>query len=466
MKLLHGGYTPRVAGRPSSEIVQHQASQRVCISLIRANRLYSPKVENEANVVIGEPLAAADGNGGDLILPSPVNGVARVDEDGTSILIDPVGDQVPSQIYEPRAPQFITKREMTDVIARAGLWPFFWSSVTNGPPAMDDSENPKAVIVNCVIAEPFRARGRVILSNYWDDVIEGIRYLPRLLDEYGKVEVILTEVNDPVAKRMYEELSGHAWTRLHPVPVTYPVEHPIVLSQSLQKKISTYKRDDVIWEIDVQGVAALGKCLSAGEPLHERVIAVGGPGHYRPGHYRVRIGTKLSEILGNNIDGQRAAVLRGGLLKGELVDPDSESVQYDDDAFFCLPRFLDRELITFLRPGFNRTSYFPAFVSKLTRAKDRHISTALRGELRPCISCGACEKVCPVSLLPQVLHRYLHRGLLDEASRCGLSQCIDCDLCTFICPSKIELQKQFTEAREQLRIESSSESASVSETSE
>ena len=64
---------------------------------------------------------------------------------------------------------------------------------------IDGSEIPESVIVNFVITEPFHARGRVVLTRMWDDVMEGIRFLQRLITDYGKVEVILTEVRDPVA---------------------------------------------------------------------------------------------------------------------------------------------------------------------------------------------------------------------------------------------------------------------------
>jgi Na+-translocating ferredoxin:NAD+ oxidoreductase RnfC subunit len=52
-----------------------------------------------------------------------------------------------------------------------------------------------------------------------------------------------------------------------------------------------------------------------------------------------------------------------------------------------------------------------------------------------------------------MLHRYLYGDSLDDAERLGLDLCVDCNLCSYVCVSKIELREQFTQAREQLRLE-------------
>ncbi len=449
MKLAHGGYRPRIAGRPARQVEEIALPDSLRISLMRRGLQYEPVVKNGQEVALGDALARAVVGGTALTLPSPASGTAMMDGEALETLVlEEVHAPGETGVLAKFEPERLTADAMRDSLSRAGLWPFFWSSAGGGMPPGDGSELPKAVIVNCVLAEPFRARGRVILSRSWDDVIRGIRFLPRILQEYGRVVVILTAVHDPVARRMYAELAGHAWVSLYPVPVSYPVDMPVILRQTLRRHVRSYGADDIIWSIDVQSVGALGACLGEGLPPHRRLVALGGPGVRNPRHLSVVVGTPLAEVIGSDCDPEDVLILRGGMFVGEPVDPAVDSVGYDDDAYFVLPRMKRRQFLSFLRPGFNRTSYMPAFTSRLTRAYDSHITDSIRGERRPCIACGLCEKVCPVRLLPQVLHRYLFREAFDDAEKAGLFLCVDCNLCTYVCPSKIELRKQFTEARE------------------
>jgi Na(+)-translocating NADH:ubiquinone oxidoreductase A subunit len=270
--------------------------------------------------------------------------------------------------------------------------------------------------------------------------------------DYGVIYIVLTEVNDPVAQMMFSDMAGYAWIRFRPVPVLYPVENPRVLMEMFRKKELSISSDSKVWITDVQGIEAVGACLADGLPLYQRVVVASGPAHPNPRHLSVRVGTPISAVSGPYVE-PPAAVLRGGMFLGSPVDPGREAVQYDDDGFFHLPEMEDRESLSFLRPGFDRTSYSRTFASALLGGLDRKVSDSLRGERRPCISCGACERICPARMLPQVLHRYIHRELYEEAEKAGLYRCVECGLCSHVCPSKLELLGQFVEAKEMLRAE-------------
>ena len=434
------------------ELVDVPMPDRLLIDLKRGKLSYSAAVHSGEQVSFGQPLATVEAAGGTLVLPSPAGGRVSLPESGdeSRIIIEDPADGTVAEGFEPSVPERVSREHVAGTLARGGVWPFLWSSKTSGMPLLATGEGPRAIIVNFVLTEPFRARGRVIVTRSWPRIVAGIRFLGRMISDYGTIHVVLTSPKDPVAQMIYRDLSGYAMVRVHSVPLTYPIENPRILVDALRREEPKLAATDEIWVMDAQGVDALGACMLEGKPVHERVVVTGGPGSANPGHFAVRVGTPISEFAAT---GDGALILRGGLLNGEPVDPESASVGYDDDAFFSLPRVSGREVLSLVRAGFTRTSYNRSFASRLTGSYDSHITASLRGEPRACISCGICENVCPVGIMPQVIHRYLHRGMTEEASKSGLDLCVDCNLCTYVCPSKIELGRQFIDAKNQIRRE-------------
>jgi Na(+)-translocating NADH:ubiquinone oxidoreductase A subunit len=456
VRLRHGGFTPRVAGRPGDGVEQVSLPGTLRIDLSRGGITYTPVVGPGQEVAFGAPLAEASAAGGTLTLPAPASGMVKAGGTGQEILLENLSFGERAQGFQPLDLGRAAAGAIKETLARAGIWPFFWSSRSRGMPRLDAPEGPRAIIVNCILTEPFRARGKVVIERSWNRIVTGIRFLQRLVAAYGRIEIVLTSPHHPVARRIYADLSGYAWARVHPAPLVYPIENPRVLSRALRRDAPGLKPQDEIWVIDVQGVEAIGSCLSEGLPLHRRLVALGGPGlagsgPRAPRHLEVRIGTPIRSFL--EPGGSETRLLRGGLLTGRPLDAGRAAVGYDDDALFALAEVGPRESLSFLRAGFTRASYSRTFVSRLTGAADSHISTSLRGERRPCIACGLCEDVCPAEIMPQVLHRYLYAEALDQAERAGLDRCVDCNLCTYVCPSKIDLQKQFAEARQQIKRE-------------
>ena len=81
---------------------------------------------------------------------------------------------------------------------------------------------------------------------------------------------------------------------------------------------------------------AIGACLTEGIPLHQRLLALGGPGYSHPKHISARVGTPIKQLVPEDFDSNEVLVLRGGLFRGVPVNPDMDSVGYNDDAFFFL----------------------------------------------------------------------------------------------------------------------------------
>lgn len=116
-------------------------------------------------------------------------------------------------------------------------------------------------------------------------------------------------------------------------------------------------------------------------------------------------------------------------------------------------------MFSFARPGWSRRSYARCFLSSLRLPFSESFNTALRGEKRACVSCGFCEELCPARIMPHLIHKFLYQDEIEEAEKARLDLCIECGLCSFVCPSKIELCRQFADAKKGIQRELETEEA-------
>jgi ferredoxin len=144
--------------------------------------------------------------------------------------------------------------------------------------------------------------------------------------------------------------------------------------------------------VDVVAATDWASAVAAGQPAHERPIAVA-----RDQSLEFR-----TVVRGTRLEEDRGLVARwfaGPRLADQLANP----------------VIADGEL-TFYResPG------------------DRSSST--------CIRCGACVVICPTHVDPVALLAESVRSLREPSlRRAGLNSCVDCGLCTAACPAGIEL---------------------------
>ncbi|MHC5089273.1 MAG: 4Fe-4S dicluster domain-containing protein, partial [Planctomycetota bacterium] len=137
-----------------------------------------------------------------------------------------------------------------------------------------------------------------------------------------------------------------------------------------------------------------------------------------------------------------------GIFSGELMTQDVKGVPADCRGITLLPAHQNREFLGFVRPGSDRQSYSECFVSSLRGQFSERLTNAVRGELRPCVSCNFCEEVCPAGILPHRLHKLIYQDDIDEIERSRIDLCVECGLCSYVCPSKIELMHEFKQAKQ------------------
>jgi electron transport complex protein RnfC len=56
-----------------------------------------------------------------------------------------------------------------------------------------------------------------------------------------------------------------------------------------------------------------------------------------------------------------------------------------------------------------------------------------------CLQCGRCIRVCPLSLSPTLLFKWIEHNRFEEAEKNGLFDCKECGCCSYTCPARLPL---------------------------
>jgi electron transport complex protein RnfC len=149
---------------------------------------------------------------------------------------------------------------------------------------------------------------------------------------------------------------------------------------------------------------AIWEAVSAGRPLYERAVTVGGDGIREPKNLWARIGTLFQTAVDfcGGLDEGVDTVVMGGPMMG--------IAQYSLDV-----------------PIIKGTSGILAW------------PTPPRASEHPCIRCARCVEHCPMGLSPTQLAKFVQFEKWEQAEKWGVLDCIECGCCRYICPSKIPL---------------------------
>jgi len=437
-----GGYNVLLAGRPGPKIEAAPEPEALHVPLASERFHFTDLCVAEGDrVARGQPLAT-DPASFSVPLLAPRAGTVRLDEaPGHVTLTDLGGPDDHPYAGLPSSPGD-NVRTLMDL----GAWTFFHDAFTGGVP--DPSAAPQAVIVSTIQLASYRARGDVQLREQMPTFLRGLRHLQSLL-EYQPIHLVLPNIRSPFAREVREALRGQAFLALSSAPLRYPLDHFAVLARGLKLKPS----GGPIWGLRVEGVLAVDGALSESAPVTERVVSLAGPAVTSPTHLRVMPGCPIELLTRSGLTGDGVRIINGGMLSGSRIRPDVVGLDVECTGLTVLPEHSEREFLGFLRPGSDRRSYSRCFLSLFRPARRERRTTGLRGEVRACIGCGYCEEVCPVGIMPHLIHKLLYQDELEEADAVGMGRCIECGLCSFVCPSKLELREQFAAARQRLAVE-------------
>ncbi len=370
-----------------------------------------------------------------IIFTSPVSGTVAAINRGEkrkvlSVTITP--DAV--QTYEEFTKldlQKSSREEIVELLLHSGLWPLIMQrpyGIIANP-----NDTPKAVFISAFDSAPLAPDYNFVLKGEEQNLQTGIEVMRKLTS--GKVHL-------SVRAKSEGQMSALKNVELH----TFAGKHPVGNVGVQIHHIDPINKGEMVWTVNIQDLAIIGRLFNEGRVDMSRVIAVAGSEVEKPTYCRVVAGAKVDSILGGNIKVQKAGdsvrVISGNVLTGTKIAQDGYLGFYAN-MVTVIPEGDKYELFGWMMPRFKKFSVSRAYFSWLCPKKAYKLDTNMNGGERPFVVTGLYEQYLPMDIYPMYLLKACLAGDIDKMESLGIYEVTEEDfaLCEFVDPSKIDIQQ-------------------------
>ncbi len=320
------------------------------------------------------------------------------------------------------------REEIVEMLLKSGLWPMLIQR-PYGVIADPDAE-PKAIFVSAFDSAPLAPDYNYVLQAEEKSLQAGVEVLKRLTS--GKVHLSVLAGAEPKVSLQGVEL--HTFKGKHPAGnVGVQIHH-----------IDPINKGDVVWTVNIQDLAIIGRLFLTGNVDMTRIIAVTGSEVEKPCYCKVKAGAEIESILAGKLkaqkEGDKVRVVNGNALTGVKAEG---FLSYYANQLTLLPEGDKYELLGWAMPRFGKFSVSRSYFSWLCPNKEYRLDTNLNGGERPFIVTGLYEQYLPMDIYPMYLLKACLAGDIDKMEALGIYEVLpeDFALCEFVCPSKIEIQQ-------------------------
>lgn len=326
-----------------------------------------------------------------------------------------------------------TSGSRTDLMKRlfeGGMWPFIVQRPFNVIARPD--QKPKAIFISGFDSSPLAPDADFVMEGLAEDFKAGIAAMKVLAD--GK-PVHLGHRKGSTAFKAIDGLSLHEVSGPHPAGnVGVQIHH-----------VSPLNKGEVVWTINPQDVANIGRFLRTGKFDIQRVVALTGSEVNRPRYFRVTIGAQMKTIVDGNINSGDVRIISGNVLTGDSSSPENYLGYYHHQVTVIPEGHAPKFLLTdgWLSPGLSKLSFSQAYPGWLMpKSKTYEVDTNSNGEDRAFVVTGQYEQVFPFDIYPVQLVKAIMVNDIDLMEKLGIYEVApeDFALCEFACTSKINVQ--------------------------
>ena len=376
-----------------------------------------PLVEKGQKVLLGEKIADSDAF---VCAPihSSVSGIVKDIRPHLTVVGTIVESIIVENDGELKEHESIKKRDSYDdlsgaeivkIIREAGIVGLggagFPTHVKLSPPP---DKKVDTVLVNSCECEPYLTTDNRVMIEESSRIVTGLKIILKIIQ--GAKGIIAVEDNKPEAiESLRKACDGLLDIKVAVVKTKYPqgCEKQLVTAITGREVPSGGIPIDVGCVVNnVDTVIAIHRAIFRGRPLMRKVVTLTGGAIKNPGNYKVRIGTKLNDLveLAGGFKSNPEKIVVGGPMMGVAI--------FDTDV-----------------PIVKTTSGVLFFTEE-----EAHIPPE-----KNCIRCGSCVDHCPTGLIPTELNADILKEDGEAFVQHNGLDCIECGSCSYICPAKRRL---------------------------
>jgi electron transport complex protein RnfC len=267
------------------------------------------------------------------------------------------------------------------------------------------------LVIRCVFDDPWLVADYALCQDRLNAVIEGAAIVAKACLKVTQLVFAVSHHEKELGEQL---LSAAGSLQIPSSLVLTGCRYPQRNNRELKLALRTYEKKEnaELGHLLILGPAVLAAVYDAvvhKKPILDRYVAIGGSAVYKPQIMKVRIGTRIGEVIEQcgGFCETPERILTGSPLSGREV------------------MYLDEPV--------GKSCYAIVVMSK---------SQAAIHAQRNCINCGECRVVCPMGLDPQNIYKRLRLREIESPGHIG---CHGCGCCKVVCPSALPLLETFLE---------------------
>lgn len=431
---LKKGYDIKLVGEVSPSVGTAGDSKTYAIKPLDFKGL-TPKLQVEigSEVKAGTPLYYIK-EMPDIKVTSPVSGeVVEINRGAKRVILEIkilADNNTAYENFATGSPADMSAEDIKKNLLESGLW----TTIKQRPfgKIANPADTPKNIFISGFDSAPLAPDYNFILQGREQHFQAGIDVLNKLTE--GKVYLSLDGSQAPGLMGNAKNVETVSFTGPHPAGnVGVQIHH-----------IAPLNKGEIVWSVNPEDIANIGKLFKEGIYDAERTIALVGSevNDSSRKYYKVKAGAEVASLTNNNVSDNNNRIISGNVLTGTKVATDGY-LSFYDRQLTVIPEGEDPEFLGWLIPTYSRPSISKTFLSYLKPNKKYKVNTNMHGEERAFVVTGEYEKVLPMDIYPQYLFKAIMANDLEAMEELGILEIDEEDvaLCEFVCTSKMNLQK-------------------------